>query len=93
MQVEVSRSFATQPQQGLRLDFAGNGCLPAPICPTQRLTRANRDCFLCIPGDGVLFVNGVVILPLEDRAFLLYAIRPSGRKSGSGPLPGTAAGV
>ena len=39
------------------------------------------------------FVNGVVILPLEERAFLLYAIRPSGRKSGSGPLPGTAAGV
>ena len=56
------------------------GCLPAPICPTQRLTRANRGCFLCIPGDGVLFVNSVVILPLEERAFLLYALRPSGRQ-------------
>ena len=31
MQVEVSRSFATQPQQGLRLGFVGMDASPPPF--------------------------------------------------------------
>ena len=31
MQVEVSRSFATQPQQGLRLGFVGTDTVPTPF--------------------------------------------------------------
>ena len=49
--------------------------------------RAKRGGFLCLPRDGVLFVNGIVIPAWSKWAFLLSAFRPPGRPSGSGLPP------
>lgn len=34
--------------------------------------------FFCLPGDGALFVNGVVIPALSKSAFLISPLRPTG---------------
>ena len=76
---QSSPTSATQRRQGQQTCFGWHGCRPAPIRPTQWLTRANGDCFFCILGNGVLFVNGIIIPAWSKRAFLLSALRPSGR--------------
>ena len=76
---QLSLTSATQRRQGQQTCFGWHGCRPAPIRPTQWLTRANGDCFFCILGNGVLFVNGIIIPAWSKRAFLLSALRPSGR--------------
>ena len=84
-----SSTFVTQRRQGLQAPFGGPRIPPCPYLPTQPLTRPNRGGFFWPPGDGALFVNGIVIPALGECAFLLSALRPLGRKSGSGLPPGS----
>ena len=69
----------TAPTRAASSLWQAHGYLPVPIRPTQRLTGANGGGFLCSPGDGVLFVNGIIIPTLGERAFLLSDLRPPGR--------------
>uniref|UniRef100_UPI0030791B5B hypothetical protein n=1 Tax=Dysosmobacter welbionis TaxID=2093857 RepID=UPI0030791B5B len=40
--------------------------------------RKGVGAFFCLPGDGALFVNGVVIPALSKSAFLISPLRPTG---------------
>ena len=58
--------------------FVGTAA-PPPLTRRKGSQGQQGAVFSTLRETAVLFVNGVVILPLEERAFLLSIFRPSGR--------------
>ena len=55
-----------------------NPQLPAVWAVVTALVSKGVGAFFCLPGDGALFVNGVVIPALSKSAFLISPLRPTG---------------
>ena len=89
--------FRTRARQGPKAVVCGHGCHPAPIRPTQRLTRANRGGIVGGINDrekmafslSTAYQNpaGRRESVAVQRPVSISALRPSGRKSGCGRQP------
>ncbi len=64
--------------KGRKRAFVGTAA-PPPLTRRKGSQGQQGAVFSTLRETAVLFVNGVVILPLEERAFLLSIFRPSGR--------------
>lgn len=75
---QLSPTSVTRRRQGLQTCFGGARMSPCPIRHVAAHTAKQRR-FLCPPGDGILFVNGVVIPALSESVFFLSVLRPTDR--------------
>ena len=84
---QSSPAFAHGPDKARRQLFVGTDATPPPFARHSGSHGQIRAVFSA-PGDGVLFVNNIVILALSKSAFLILVLRPPVRpKVGPGFRP------
>ena len=84
---QSSPAFAHGPDKARRQLFVGTDATPPPFARHSGSHGQIRAVFSA-PGDGVLFVNNIVILALSKSAFLILVLRPPVRpKVGPGFCP------